>query len=220
MHCVKCGTEIPEGGLFCPKCGASASHASNEAKAAADIPANDAKGKPKAGCLKIGLWVLAAFVVLGVIGNFLPKTESDKKATNEPVSMQTGDAKTESEAAETATEKPIAVTANELFGAYQANEASAQGYFGKRQLLVTGSVDKVALDLFDNPEILLRTSNQFMSAHAALADDAKASAGDYNPGQKVRLLCEDVSEVASIPMLKDCRQAPDDLKGEPVQWKK
>jgi hypothetical protein len=163
--------------------------------------------------LKIGLGILAGLFVLGVIGNLLPKAPEDKSKSSASGSATAAPS-------EEPGEVPIAVTANELFNAYQANEASAQDYFGKRRLLVTGTVDKVALDMFDEPEILLRTSNQFMSAHADLADEAKSIAGNFSPGDKVRLLCDGVSEVASIPMLKDCRAAPDGLKGEPVQWRK
>lgn len=219
MHCIKCGTEIPEGGSFCPKCGTASPQSASPATPQSPTPAPDtlavpdAKPKSGPGCLKIGLGIVAGLIVLGVIGNLLPKPPEDKtKPTSNEAASPT--------ATEEQGEIPVAVTANELFNAYQSNEASAQGYFGNRKLLVTGTVDKVALDLFDNPEILLRTSNQFMSAHADLADEAKDSAGDYGPGDKVRLLCDGVREVASIPMLKDCRKAPDGLKGEPVQWKK
>ena len=219
MHCIKCGTEIPEGGSFCPKCGTASPQSASPATQEGPAPATDtstipdAKTKSGPGCLKIGLWIVAGLIVLGVIGNLLPKPPEDK---TKPAASDTASPTPTEEPGEA----PVAVTVSELFNAYQSNEASAQGYFGNRKLLVTGTVDKVALDLFDNPEILLRTSNQFMSAHADLADEAKASAGDYSPGDKVRLLCDGVSEVASIPMLKDCRKAPDGLKGEPVQWKK
>ena len=194
MHCVKCGTAIPESGSFCPKCGTQSGQVSDPAPT--PEPATKTKNGP--GCLKIGLGIFAVLIVLGVIGNLLPKPQSDGAA---PVISG-------SEVAEVQTELPVAVTAKELFSAYEANEASAQGYFGNREFLVTGIVDKVALDFMDNPEVLLQTTNQFMSAHAALAEDAKESAGQYGPGDSVKLLCADVSEVASIPKIgrASCRE--------------
>ena len=220
MHCVKCGSAIPEGGAFCPKCG-TASTQSVDLKNDSISPAQpETKPKNRMGCGKIILIGFGVFVLLGVIGSLLPKsapTSSTMKGSS--ASEATGtDAKDGSKVDEEPL--PIAVTARELFGAYAANEASAQSYFGSQKLLVTGVVDKVALDFLDNPEVLLKTPNQFMSAHAALAKDAQSVAGDYSPGDTVKLLCEGVSEVASIPMLKDCRPASKDQKGQPVQWRK
>lgn len=116
--------------------------------------------------------------------------------------------------------KPLAVTATQLFNAYKNNEATAQNYFGGRPLLVTGTVDKVSLDFMDNPIVGLRTPNQFMTAQASLAEDAKGEAGNFNAGDHARLLCQDISEVVSTPMLKDCRTAPLGLVGETIQWAK
>lgn len=195
MHCVKCGAAVPEGAAFCANCGAAASaHAATE-------PAKKKKSK-LVGCLGLGL---GAIVLLVIIGSLAPSTESGK------TSGPSGD---------TPDDLPIAVTATELFNAYQNNEASAQGYFGGRKLLVSGTVDKVTLDFTDDPIVGLRTPNQFMAAQAALADDAKSQAGSFNPGDKVKLLCEDIGEVIGTPMLKNCRTAPANIKSQPVQWSK
>ena len=204
MHCTKCGTAVPDGASFCPGCGAPVSNPETPTSAS-EVQAGKARRRP--GCLVVGLVIVAIVIGLAVLGSLLPKV---------PESHPPGGAA--GKPADEPGELPLAVSAKALFGAYQANEASAQSYFGKRQLLVSGTVDKVALDLFDNPEVLLKTSNEFMSAHAALADDAKDKAGDYGPGDAIRLMCEDVSEVASIPMLKDCRPARKDQKGQPVTW--
>jgi hypothetical protein len=161
------------------------------------------------GCLGI----LGLLVVLAAIGSQVEPTD------NAVDSASPDNLASESEAAtEISAELPVSVTATELFNAYQNNEASAQGYFGDRKLLVSGTVDKVTLDFMDDPVVGLRTPNQFMSAQAALAEDAEGEAGNFNPGDRVTLLCENVSEVAATPMLKDCRTAPAGMKGQPVQW--
>ena len=158
------------------------------------------------GCL----FFLGIFVLLAALGSQVDETGN----TTATADAENGPNDTPVEAADL----PIEVTATELFGAYDANEASAQGYFGGRKLLVAGSVDKVTLDFLDNPVVGLRTPNEFMSAQAALADDAKSEAGGFSRGDKVKLLCEDISEVVGTPMLRDCRRAPADMKGQPVQW--
>jgi hypothetical protein len=208
MHCVKCGKVVPESAGFCPACGEPTSAISTQPVPPPVAQATVSSQKKGPGCLKIGLGIIAVLIVLGVIGSLLPKPPANQKAAASNGTVAAG----------SADELPVAVTVKELFNAYQANEASAQSYFGKRKLLVSGTVDKVALDFMDNPEVLLKTPNQFMSAHAALAADAKDQAGQYSPGDSLKLICEDVSELASIPMLKECRSAAKDQKSQPIQW--
>lgn len=100
---------------------------------------------------------------------------------------------------------PVEVSAVELFRAYQANEARAKKEYGDRPLLVTGTVDGVDLDLLDDPKVKLRTDNQFMSAQATLVDEDKPKASDLSKGDKIKLLCDGVTEVISIPMLAGCK---------------
>ena len=98
----------------------------------------------------------------------------------------------------------IHVTASELFSAYDANEAAAQQTYGKGPLMVSGTVEGVDLDFSDEPFVKLRTSNQFMSAQAHLAEASKARASSLSKGDQIQLLCVSVSEVVGTPMLKDC----------------
>jgi hypothetical protein len=179
---------------------------------AAPVDARPKRGLGRAlgiGCVSF----LVIIIGLAAIGSQVDQTNITNNSADEAVASS--DASAESTAP-----LPIAVSATELFRAYENNEASAQGYFGKRQLLVSGTVDKVTLDFMDDPIVGLRTPNEFMSAQAALAESAKDEAGKFSPGDKVKLLCEDVSEVAGTPMLKDCRTAPKGTKSEPVQWSK
>ena len=197
MHCVKCGIALPDGAAFCPNCGASVNSGAPLATPAQPQPK---KSNKALGCVAVAIGIV---VLLVIIGSFAP---------NQPEG--TGTAGKDG----TPAELPLAVTATELFQAYQSNEASAQSYFGKRKLLVSGTVDKVTLDFADDPVVLLRTPNQFMSAHAELADDAKGEAGKFSPGDKVELLCDNVREVMATPMLRDCRTAPAGTKSEPIKW--
>lgn len=106
-------------------------------------------------------------------------------------------------AADTA-EPPIHVTAMELWRAYDRNEAAAQAKYGGHPLLVDGTIKAIDLDILDNPQVVLRTGNEFQSAQAALADASKPKAARLKKGQKISLLCTEVGEVVGMPMLKDC----------------
>jgi hypothetical protein len=166
---------------------------------AADIPVQSKKSSSAAkGC---GV-ILLVLVVLAIIGAVF----GDKKAgvasnTAQPAADASTAATAEVDAADAATK----VTVTQLFNAYDNNEAAAQRAFDGRSLLVTGTLDKVDLDMFDKPELLLKTPNQFMSAHADLVEADQSKAADLRRGQPVTLLCDKVSEVMSIPMLKDCQ---------------
>ena len=214
MHCTNCGTNIPDGAAFCPKCGQAVGQTSSPQPSQAATPPEVPKKKLSkgAGCLLGGVGII---LLLALIGQCVPDPNTNSTtATN-------GEGTVNLAASSDATDPadlPLAVTATELFNAYDNNEASAQGYFGDRPLLVSGTVEKVTLDFMDDPVVGLRTPNQFMSAQAALAEDAKGQASNFNPGDKVKLLCENISEVAGIPMLKDCRTAPAGQKSQPVKW--
>lgn len=216
MHCVGCGTSIPEGASFCPECGLQASTTSAAAsrEQAGMIEPPKKKNNKALGCLVIGAVIL---LLLYLIGSNAESTDQNQSAnvTGTPAS-----ATSESSTATETAELPLAVTASELFNAYEGNEASAQSYFGDRPLLVSGTVKKVSLDFSDDPVVELETPNQFMSASANLADDAHDQAGNFSRGDKVKLLCEDVSEVMAIPQLKNCRTAPAGQKSQPIVWQK
>jgi len=162
-----------------------------EVLAGRPAPASQAEPeKKKPGVMKIGcLSVIAIIVVVVIIGMIAgPKPPSGQPASD---SGKPAD-------------PPMKVTAEELFKAYDDNEAAAQQKYGSRPLLVSGSVSKIDLDIVDNPVVMLRTSNEFMPAQAALADESKAKAPSLSKGEAVDLLCDDVSEVIGTPMLKNC----------------
>lgn len=100
--------------------------------------------------------------------------------------------------------EPMKVSALQLARAYDANEARAQGIYGDQPLLVSATVAGVDLDLSDDPVLHLATDNEFMPASAYLVEDEKPRASALSKGQKISLLCQNVSEVMSMPQLKDC----------------
>lgn len=152
-------------------------------------PAQAAPSKAKKSPVKVGcLTVIGIIAVLLIIGLFAGPQKSTGGSTSE-----------NSPKAEA-----VAVTAEELFQAYQANEAAAQQQYGDKTLTVSGTVASIDLDITDDPVVMLRTSNEFMPVHAPLADESKPRAASLSKGQTVELTCSGVSEVISTPMLKDC----------------
>ncbi len=144
------------------------------------LPARKPPSKAGIGCLVL----IAILVVLYVIGSNASSTDATKTA--EPSTP------------------PIAVTATQLFQAYDANEAAAQQQYGSSPLLVTGTIKSIDLDFGNDPVVMLSTPNEFMSAHANLTKASQARASSLSKGAQIKLLCKSVAEVAGTPILKGC----------------
>jgi Na+-transporting methylmalonyl-CoA/oxaloacetate decarboxylase gamma subunit len=162
--------------------------------------------KKKKGC---GFWILVAvgvIIVLSVIGSFLPKPTPEQEAAMaaEKAKGEAAAAATEANAAKAKRDSATKVSANELFNAYQANEMAAQKQYSDKLLEVSGTVSGVALDILDKPVVSLSTSNQFMSVSVYLTEATQSQAADYSKGQKITVVCEEISELASMPQLKEC----------------
>jgi hypothetical protein len=146
------------------------------------VMAEEAK---KSGCLKVAGFGALVLVGLGVIG-----------------ALAGGDAPAGDASAPTA--PPLAVTAQELFDAYSANEVAAQARFDGQRLAVTGVVQDIALDLLDEPVVSLQTSNEFMPVRAQFDKADAAATGALTKGQELTVTCGKVTEVVGTPMLDDC----------------
>jgi hypothetical protein len=98
----------------------------------------------------------------------------------------------------------IPVTAEELFNAYQENEARAQQRYGGAALKVSGTVKSIDLGLGDEPTIALETPNQFMPVTIQNTESVSAVAASLNKGDKLTAVCEKVTELAGRPFLDGC----------------
>lgn len=139
----------------------------------------------KGGCLKVAGIGALVLVGLGVIG-----------------ALAGGDAPAGEAPAPAA--PPLAVTAQELFDAYSANEVAAQARFDGQQIAVTGVVQDITLDLLDEPVVSLATSNQFMPVRLQFEKDDAAATGALAKGQTVTVTCGKIMEVVGTPSLDDC----------------
>lgn len=183
MHCTKCGSAVPDGAAFCPGCGTPTgeSRPANPGSVLSPppplAPATKSSGM-KNGC--IGVLALGVIVIV-LVAIFGAESPSPRSAL-----------------------PPLSVTPSELLQAYEANEAAAQQQYGGRPLMVNGEVDKVTLDIANNPVVQLKVLSPFKSVHADLVEASRARSTSLRSGNSVTLLCQDIGEVIGIPMLKDC----------------
>jgi tRNA_anti-like len=169
-------------------------------------PADIAATPKKKGC---GFWILAGFgilIMLAIIGSLLPEPSPQQKSEMAAKEKAEADAASEKQSADAKSKRDSAVkvTAGQLFAAYQANEMAAQQKYGNKTLEVSGIIDGVDLDFSDNPVVKLKTSNPIMAVSVTLTSETQKAAAAYAKGQKISFLCEELSEVISMPQLKEC----------------
>ncbi len=108
----------------------------------------------------------------------------------------------------------LPVTATELQQAYEANEAAAQDRYGNRVLAVTGEIESIDLDFSDNPVIRLKTSDRFSDAMIRLVEGDAHHAASLAKGQKITVICRELTEIMGSPSLGDCALQADEAKRE------
>ena len=104
-------------------------------------------------------------------------------------------------------EKPAEVfkiTSTELFNAYEANEVATDENLKGKLIEVSGTVDSIDKDAFDNIVIHLRTPNQFMSTSLQVDESEKGKAIALNKGTKVSIRCDKMMRVMGSPAGRDC----------------
>lgn len=95
----------------------------------------------------------------------------------------------------------IAVTAEQLYKDYDANEISADAKYKGKPLLITGTVQSIESDITDDPVVAL-SADLFGFVHLQGID--KASATSLSKGQKITAACTGGGEVMSFPTANEC----------------
>lgn len=170
----------------------------SDANASSDTGKNAGVVPPKKrSTLKVGcLVVLGIFVFLFIMGLIVGPQKKGAEADSNSASADAGPVAP-------AAPEARKVTAAQVARAYDANEAAAQQEFGNQPLLVSGKIAGVSLDFKDEPFLQLATGN-FVPANAQLTDASKPKASTLRKGQSVVLLCQNVTEVISIPQFDRC----------------
>ncbi len=104
-------------------------------------------------------------------------------------------------------EKPIAISAGKLFANYDANEVAADQQFKGKRLAVSGVVQGVVKDAFNNIVIELKSSNEFMPVRAYLEKSFENHAASLSKGQNVTFVCSGEGKIVGSPILRECQPA-------------
>jgi hypothetical protein len=134
--------------------------------------------------------------------------EANEEPSAEALASEQSDVLEENDSADEAAQakEPAAptvrVSAEELYSAFDSNEAAAQMKYGKSTLIVSGEIKSISLDFSDEPVINLVTSNMFSSV--ALNDIDNDVAASLSKGQSITAKCTKLTEVIGSPRLGGC----------------
>lgn len=145
---------------------------------------------------KILIGIVVAFIVLVIIGALMGEDTStdDSSSTANTSATSENDAPVET----------IAVTALELFSAYESNEVAADKQFKGKILEVTGTISSIDSGFGDGAIVQLNTGNDFQNVSAQGDDSFTDVAATLSKGQQVTMVCKGDGEVIGSPMLGDC----------------
>ena len=98
----------------------------------------------------------------------------------------------------------IEVSARALLKEYENNEPAAQAKYKGKRVAITGVVESVALDLFDNPFVSISGGERFAFQTIHCEPENDKAANRLNKGQKILAIGSVGSEVIGSVMLEDC----------------
>ena len=145
---------------------------------------------------KILIGIVVAFIVLIIIGALMGEDTSTTDTNN---TVDTSAAIENNAPVET-----VAVTARELFSAYESNEVAADKQFKGKMLEVTGTISSIDSGFGDGAIVQLSTGNDFQSVSAQGDDSFTDVAATLSKGQQVTMICKGDGEVIGSPMLGNC----------------
>lgn len=205
--CSNCGAQLT-GGQFCPKCGAPVGNMPQSTNAQTpmmygqptngNVPQNPispvAKKKNK-GC-GIAIGILAVLVVLLIFIFAISDGDdtNDANTTPKPSVSQT-----------TTEETVIDVAVEQILKEYEENEVSADNKYKWKKVAITGIVDSVGKDIFDDTYIKIDTGENYeaFGAQCYIADTEFEKAAELKPGDKITVVGY-VRDYSLNVVVKDC----------------
>jgi hypothetical protein len=155
--------------------------------------------KPPEGSAKGGFrWYHAALIVLGVIVVGTLATPPPDPAKEDAAKV--------SAAAHVPQERQI--TSVQLAQAYDANEVSAQQFASAGPLQVTGRIEAIELDFSDDPVVRLQGKDDFSHVSVYFDESASDATAALSKGERLTVVCSEISEVIGYPQLKNCVLPP------------
>ena len=154
---------------------------------------------------KLFKWVGISFgglaVLMILVGVFAGKKPASEAATAvQPVA----DAAPATVAPAPAAPVAVTVTAGTLYDAYDSNEVAADQKYKGQLLAVSGTVQSIDKDVFNNIIVSLKTKNEFMAVRAYLNKEHEPLAASLGKGQKISWTCTGDGKMVGSPVIRDC----------------
>lgn len=84
-------------------------------------------------------------------------------------------------------EEIITIDADDLYEVYTRNEINADAKYKDKILVVTGTVNNIGKDIFDNPYVQLKSTDIIFGVQCMLRDSEQNKAGQLNKGQRITM---------------------------------
>ena len=147
--------------------------------------------------------ILGVMFVIGLIGAMFG--DGGNNSSNQTSNTTTSAAPTEESVSSPApAEEVIKVRARDLAAAYDDNEAAADAKYKDKLLEVSGVIASIDKGMLDETNVMLQGKNEFLHVAATLEKSEEQKAINLHKRQTITLRCIGNSEVAGMPMLKDC----------------
>ena len=158
-----------------------------------------AKGRTLPGIVQIAATVIASpivyFIGLAIFAAVVTgSAESARVATEQATEQKMAEGPVE------------AVSARDLFAAYETNEVAADQRFKGKVIEVTGRIEGIDQDFSDQPLVRLDSGDMIRSVQAGGLDASIAAT--LSKGSEVTLVCIGAGEVVGTPRLDECRVSP------------
>lgn len=155
-----------------------------------------AKGRVGQGLVMLIASILVPFVLFFALG--ATRTADFAKQVKEQPARKAA------AAADASPNDVVKVSAEGLYQAYEANEVATDARLKGHIVEVTGIVDSINKDAFDDVVIELRTGNDFEHASMEMADSEAGTAAQLRKGQRVTVRCASMKRMIGSPYGSDC----------------
>ena len=220
IKCYECEKEISDSAAACPHCGAPVKDETNSAWV--DTVEDE---RQVSFLLVVGIVVLPVFFVWFLLRNGYSKssriwgfgylilsilffTYSGEKETqttlNETQETTVITANDESMPGRPAAKELNVFTAQNIADAYESNTVAADRQFKNKWLIVSGKVDSINTDVFDDAYVTLAVDNRFNGPQAKFIKTEEDKLAGLKNGQDIKAICLGNGDVVKTPMLIDC----------------
>lgn len=193
MYCRNCGKVIPDSAKFCEHCGQATQDSTTDVRDNA-VTAKNNKKKNRVGLI---LAIFAGLCIVGmIITNGLDTAGDNPSGISQ--SSTTGDHEdttTRHEDTTASTTVPvdpyanaIAITADELFSAYDTNEVAADNQYKGKDLKISGTIKDIGKDILDNVYITLDCGEMIFSIQCYFDDSEVAVVGTLKKDQDITVI--------------------------------